>query len=248
MEIIFHIENGIKCKDCGRIIKYTDVEFLEYIQKFQEFQQKVVTVQKQLQGQSDGADKVQIDDATIKSLKNGAPELVCPSCGKKEFIEMIKIVQDPQTKKDSLIVDGHVITKDDFNRLRQIVLFQNFPDYRDDSWVDPDLKRDYEAKLQLEQKQNDVHATIEKKVVCLSITTSYSFSEIYDMSIRKFTMALTAVDDLINYKIMKTATMSGFVSLPKGQKIDHWIYKPNKDMYGDAYKSMDDAQSEIKNL
>ena len=119
------------------------------------------------------------------------------------------------------------------------MLYENFYDYADDSWVDPSLKKDHDERLRLEQQKNDLHASIEKKVVCLSIATHYSFAEIYDMSIRKFSLALATVDDLINYKIMKQSVMSGFVSLPKGQTIEHWIYKPNKDMYGDAYKTLD---------
>ena len=61
-------------------------------------------------------------------------------------------------------------------------------------------------------------------------------------------MALNIVDDLINYKIMKTAAMSGFVSLPKGQTIEHWIYKEEKDMYGDSYKSKDELDSQVSSL
>lgn len=88
---------------------------------------------------------------------------------------------------------------------------------------------------------NNLSATLEKKVVCLSIATNYTFEQIFNMTIRKFTMALATVDDLINYKIMKSATMSGFVKLEKGQNIEHWIYKEDKDMYGD-YKDADSAQ------
>lgn len=182
------------------------------------FQGKIAQLKKMVE---EGIPDTNIPQDLLQMTPEDVPVLQCSNCGEKEFSEMIKVVQDSKTKKYSLIIDGHTISKEDFNRLRQIVLFQNFPDYRDDSWVDPDIKKDYEAKMELQQKKNDVYASIETKVVCLSISTHYSFKEIYDMSIRKFTMALTAVDDLINYKIMRTATMSGFVSLPKGQKIDH---------------------------
>ena len=57
-------------------------------------------------------------------------------------------------------------------------------------------------------------------------------------------MVLTTVDDLINYKIMKTASMSGFVSWPKDHPIEHWLYKPDKDMFGEVYKSLDEATKE----
>ena len=105
-----------------------------------------------------------------------------------------------------------------------------------------------DEKMRLQQMKNDVHATIEKKVTCLTITTNYKYDEIYNMSIRRFTMALATVDDLINYKIMKQAVSSGFVSLPKGKTIEHWIYKPIKDLYGDAYKSMDEVENQVSNL
>ena len=220
LEIIFKIDNGIKCSKCGRVIRYDSQEFSDYVDELQKAQDE----------------------------NKPFPPLKCPDCDSEQFQEVIKIVLDPETKKYSLLVDGHIINSKDFNRLRYIVLFQNFPDYRDDTWVDPDVKKDYEERMRLEYQKNDIHASIEKKVVCLSIATHYSFAECFDMSIRKFTMALSTVDDLINYKIMKAAISSGFTSLPKGEKIEHWIYKPYKDMYGDAYKSLDQAQSEVQNL
>ena len=223
-EMCFQIKNGLRCKNCGRLITYDSKEFLDFSTKLNEMIAK--------------------EAGKLENL----PLLICPDCGGTGFNEMIKITQDPNTKKAQLVVDGHTITKDDYNKLRQIILYQNFYDYVDESWVDPEIKKDHDEKLRLEQAKNDVHATIEKKVICLSIATNYKFDEIYEMPIRKFTMALATVDDLINYKIKKQAVMSGFVSLPKGEKIEHWIYKPNKDMYGDSYKSTDDVHSSVSVL
>lgn len=219
-EIIFHIKNGIKCTKCGRVIEYGSKEFTDYIMAVQEAQQNEKPI----------------------------PPLNCPNgeCDGDNFIEMMKFIEDPKTKKHVLSVDGVIIDKDDFNRLRYIVLFQNFPDYRDDSWVDPLIKKDYEERMRLDREKNDVHATLEKKIIALWISVNASLPEIYDMTIRKFVMALTTVDDLINYKIMKTASMSGFVSLPKGYTIEHWIYKPDKDMYGDVrYTTIEKATEGI---
>ena len=218
-EIVFHITNGIKCTKCGTVLGYNSPEFVDYIQK---------------------VNAAQKDNQPI-------PELVCPTkdCENTQFIEMMKFVEDPETKKHSLYIDGQQISSRDFDRLRYIVLYQNFPDYQDDSWVDPAIKADYEERMKLERAKNDVHATIEKKIVCLAITTSFSLEYIYDMSIRKFTMALATVDDLINYKIMKTASLSGFVQWPKDKPIDHWIYKPYRDMYGENYKSLDEASKGV---
>ena len=222
-ELIFHITNGLKYKKCGHLIAYSDPQFLEFARAIQ----RVI------------AGEIQEGEAP--------PSLKCPECEGIEFDEMIKVVKDDQNR-NALIIDGHTINRRDFNKLRQIVLYQNFYDYADDSWVDPEIKRDHDERMRLEQQKNDVHASIEKKVVCLSIATHYTFAEIYDMTIRKFTMALATVDDLINYKITKQAVLSGFVSLPKGQTIEHWIYKPNKDMYGDFYRSTDSVTEAASNL
>ena len=224
LELVFHIKNGMKCQKCGEVLTYDDPEFINFIKKLQEFIQNTKTED--------------IDQSELTP-----PQLKCPHCEGTDFQEMIKITSDEDKKHQNLLIDGQKITSKDFNKLRQIILYQNFYDYVDESWVDPAVKRDHDEKLRLEQKKNDLHASIEKKVVCLSIATNYKFDEIYNMPIRKFTLALNTVDDLINYKIMKQAVMSGFVSLPKNQSIEHWIYKPNKDIYGDAYKGLDEVKS-----
>lgn len=228
-ELIFHIKNGLKCTKCGKVIDFSSEQFTNYVEKIK------VLAEKQEKG--------------VPIKEEEYPSLICEECGNGDWIEMIKIKQDEQTKKNYLLVDGQKITNKDFLRLRQIVLFQNFPDYVNDSWVDPDLKRDHEEKIKLEQKKTyNLHATTEKKIVCLSIATNYKCEEIYDMSFRRFTLALMSVDDLINYKILRTAVSSGFTSLPEGETIEHWIYKPVKDIYGDSYKSLDKAEAEVQRI
>ena len=232
-ELIFRIENGLKCDECGHVTKYNDESYVNY-------QKKLIEIYKKIQETP--------EEITSEELESVKTKFCCPKCGKGETRSMINIVEDPKTKKSAFSIDGHIINKNDFSKLRQIVLFQNYYDYADESHVDPDIKKDHDEKMRLQQMKNDVHATIEKKVTCLTITTNYKYDEIYNMSIRRFTMALATVDDLINYKIMKQAVSSGFVSLPKGKTIEHWIYKPIKDLYGDAYKSMDEVENQVSNL
>lgn len=246
-EIIFHIKNnGLKCKKCGEVLEFQSPEFQQFIQDAQKYAEYI--------NKKINSSKVQTAETINEDIENEEeipqpPSLKCPKCGgTDDFVEIIKITQDPTTKEYKLIIDGHEISSQDFNKLRQLVLYQNFADYVDDSWVDPSLKKDHDEKMRLEQQRNDVHATIEKKVICLSVTTSYKVNEIYDMPIREFTLLLSTVDDLINYKIMRQAVSSGFVSLKKGEKIEHWIYKPDKDMYGDSYKSVDQIKNEVSNL
>lgn len=221
-ELVFHIENGIQCQnsECQKIIRYESKEFVQYIEAVQ---------------------KAQKEKATL-------PQLKCPNCGGEKFNEVIKILRDEKTKYYYLVIQGHKIMPKDFELFRRLVMFQNMPGYRDDSWVDPELRKDYETKLELQNKKNNFSASIERKVIGIAINTNYKFDEIFSMSIRKFTTMLSMIDELIDYKITKTAMMSGFVSAPKDFKLEHWLYKSEKDMYGDAYKDYDTLKQEVSNL
>jgi len=229
MTMVFHLELGYLCKDCGKVLSYKSEEVSKYMSECKTYVETIT----------------QNPDLYASTPE---PKLICPNCGKDVFEETFQIKVDEQTKKKRLFLNGQEIKKQDFNRLRQIVLFQNFPDYADETWIDPAVKKDHDERLRIEQQKNDVHATIEKKVICLSVTTNYKLSEIWNMSIRHFTMALSTVDDLINYKLLKQAKYSGLSGFPKDFKIDHWIYKPNRDIYGDSYKDVDQITNEINRI
>lgn len=114
LELIFHIKNGLRCKSCGHVMSYTDPEFLGFIDSLKQS----LT---QLTEETENQEQIKL-------------ELKCPKCGSQEFAEMIKIVKDEKNpKKHNLIVNGVVINAQDFNRIRYTVLFQNMPEYRDDS-------------------------------------------------------------------------------------------------------------------
>lgn len=231
-EICFHVKNGYKCPKCGKVYAFGDPEVAEIAERSEKRAKEFVSAH---------ADSFDAGEEGLRALQEAA----APRCLADETVLSPTLtIKKDEKGKNVLVVDGHVIDSDDFNRLRQIILFQNLPDYRDESWIDPSLKADREKKLALEKQQNDVYASTEEKVVCLSISTSYRFEEIYAMSIRKFTMALSTVDEKINYQITKLAVMTGLVTLPKGKSLDHWIYHRNKDQFGDDYKSLDSAKGD----
>lgn len=73
---------------------------------------------------------------------------------------------------------------------------------------------------------------MERKVVAISSQTNYKMEEIYQMPMRKFIMLLGLVDDVITYQADRTGMMSGMVTFKK--PLEHWLYKPQKSMYGEA--------------
>ena len=113
-------------------------------------------------------------------------------------------------------------------------MYQNLPDYTDDSWVDPDVRQDQREKQELLSKKNKFgNATLERKIVCVSAKTCYTIKELYDLTMRKFLMLLSAVDDAMNYECTRIGLMTGMVS--SKEPIEHWIYKQDAaDLYGKA--------------
>ena len=194
VELVFQIQNGIRCGDCEAFFSFAD-----FAQMLDELKEKTV----------------------------------CPHCGGVTFQEAIKHVINPKTEQRELLINGVIIGAEDFERFRQIVMYQNLPDFKDDSWVDPELREDQKEKQRLVSKQSgSVTASLEKKIVCVSAKTSYKFEDLYQLSIRKFLMLLTAVDDALAYEADRVGLMTGMVSSKK--PLEHWIYKKESSMYGEA--------------
>ena len=63
--------------------------------------------------------------------------------------------------------------------------------------------------------------------------TGYTIDYIMGLSIRKFLILLSAVDDLITYETTRIGLMTGMVSTK--EPLEHWIYKrEDEELYGKA--------------
>lgn len=169
----------------------------------------------------------------------------CWKDGEEEDFDInIKYKLNEKTKQRELFVNGICITPKEFDLLRQIIMYQNLPDYKDDSWVDPEMREDQKKKQELLAKKNKTgSATLERKIVCMAAKSSYTINEIYELTMRKFIMLLSAIDDAMNYECTRIGLMTGMVSTK--EPIEHWIYKKDsEDLYGDAV-TLDDMTKEI---
>ena len=201
MELVFHLQNGLKCPQCGAFIT------------FEELSHRYMELQK------------------VNGLKT---LMKCPrhrETGCEGILKEVISFKKTEDNKSILIIDGHEISSNDFMRLRKIILYQNLPDFKDDSWVHKEVRDDQRARQELLSKDAG-SASVEKKIVAITTVTNYKVEDIYNMSIRKFLMLLTTIDDLITYTTTRIGSMSGFVKL-KGP-IEHWIYKKDKGIYGKA--------------
>ena len=179
------------------------------------------------------------------SPENQGKDILQCDCGGK-FVERIGFKTDEKTKKKKLIIDDKVITSKDFDLLRRLPMYQNLPDYRDDSWVHPEVRADQEAKQRiLAKKSAGTSASLERKICCVSAKTCYKVSEIFDLSLRKFLIIFDAVDSAITYEAQLVGRMTGMFS--SKVPIDHWVYKKEKGIY-DAATSMDEYTGKISQV
>ena len=185
-ELIFHIKNGIKCecdKDNDTYISYED------IYKF------IAEKEQNAQGELSNEDIMKY----FYEIKK------CPKCGKIRD-DLIKFNDLPNGKKD-LIVDGVEIDKTTFDELRTLVCYYNIIDY-DDEYVDPELEAELQEAARLENP-NAVSPSLEKQETCLVASTSYKYSELKALSIRKLVFLLRTVDKKLHYFTYRQAEASG---------------------------------------
>ena len=185
-ELIFHIKNGIKCecdKDNDTYISYED------IYKF------IAEKEQNAQGELSNEDIMKY----FYEIKK------CPKCGKIRD-DLIKFNDLPNGKKD-LIVDGVEIDKTTFDELRTLVCYYNMPDY-DDEYVDPELEAELQEAARLENP-NATSPSLEKQESCLVASTSYKYSELKELSIRKLVLLLRTVDKKLHYFTYRQAEASG---------------------------------------
>lgn len=197
IELCFHILPGMKCSKCGKYIPYDQFFTEERVKLYQ--------------------------DGTDEDRK----KFFDCDCGDGKMVASLDQKKDEKSNKTVLLIDGHEIDYVNFNKMRKYILYQNLPDFKDDSWADKAIRDDQAKRAEILSKDGG-KASLERKMLCIVASTGIDISKIYDMSIRKFTALLGVINDYTEYQATKVGLMSGMVSLKKGQKIDHWIYTKEK--------------------
>ena len=197
IELCFHILPGMKCSKCGKYIPYDQFFTEDRVKLYQE---------------GTDEDRKKFFDC---------------DCGEGKMVASLDQKKDEKSNKTVLLIDGHEIDYVNFNKMRKYILYQNLPDFKDDSWADKAIRDDQAKRAEILSKDSG-KASLERKMLCVVASTGIDISKIYDMSIRKFTALLGVINDYTEYKATKVGLMSGMVSLKKGQKIDHWIYTKEK--------------------
>ena len=261
IKLITHVKNGMRCPVCGEIMSYGEYKeaAMKIVQellnkeakKTEEKEEEKEEISENSENSEQSENEEENKDEVVESGKEDeTPVVKCLHCGGDGLYETIRYEENEQTHKLELSIDGQKIDFKDFNRLRNIVLFQNLPDYRDTSYIDPNLKKDYETKKRIQgQKNANLTATLEKKLAAMKVFMGLpNYDGLYNMSVRRFLIEFSTMDDYISYNLQMMGRLCGLGGGGKDAP-EHWIYKEVKDVYADGgYISKDTMMEKIKGV
>lgn len=251
IEMIFHIKNGLKCPKCGNLISFEDIsKEIEIINKIEDKSTREFITRQYLEDVSfcrecteeesdnskENKDKITNQNMfnleTIDDKKNKYPVRY----------EVIDYSDKPDNKK--LFIDGVEINSNDYDLLRNIVLYYNIPDY-DDEYINPELKAELEEVARL-KNPNNVQPSLEKQESCIVSTGVYTYETIKDITIRKMVILLRTIDARLHYFAYRQGELSGMVKF-KGE-LTHWIYGDDKKNKFDDIMTMDALKDKLKDV
>lgn len=131
-----------------------------------------------------------------------------------------------EKEKPIITINGFQLTSKDFDYFRKVIMFQNLSYYEEEKVIDADLKKAIDDYNDL-MNRNFVMPSLERQVVIVANERHVMEDVIFNMTYRKFSMALSEINGKLDYQINKTAEVSGMVEFK--QPIDHWIYKAKKE-------------------
>ena len=201
-ELCLGIKNGIFCNKCGE--EMPTEEIVKKLNIFSEVKNKKAW------------EKLYSEEIQYcKKCKNLRRDII--AYGKDE------------NNQPRISIKGEIITKEDFDKIRRIICYQNLPNF-DDSYIDPELEEELKEKHRL-QNGNVASPDLETQMCCIVAGSAYKFEELKEMTLRKFVLLLQKIDSKLHYQIYKTNENSGAVTFKGG--LDHWIYPKKRTKFDD---------------
>lgn len=115
------------------------------------------------------------------------------------------------------------ISSGKFNRIKDIICYQNaieVIDLRENQMI-------LEANKRVDATNSmNSDMTLEDQIFAVAAISQRDIKEIERWSIYRFKKMTSSHDVIINYKIFKTAEMSGFVKFKNGNPFKSWMIKP----------------------
>lgn len=135
------------------------------------------------------------------------------------------------TKRNKLAlqINGVPLTGKQFDDIKDIILFQNDPNY-----TGIELNEDLENELEVADRlrsHNKVLVDMERQILSLVVGTGMDVDSIKNLSIRKFSLLQKMKNAEIEYKINRTGEVGGMVKFK--EQIQHFLTEDEKDPFDD---------------
>ena len=165
--------------------------------------------------------------------------------------KQIEYIEDEKGKINFIFIldcDGEnkkvKIDKTDFDNIKNIILYQNIPDY-DDAYIDPKMEKALKEAQEFMNKNKKKMASLEDQIICVMLALNETDeSKIHNLTIRKFAKILQRYDYKLHYEIYKQAECSGMVTFK--QEIDHWMSDLSvKDKYADVKVDFEEFKNKV---
>ncbi len=158
------------------------------------------------------------------------------------FIKEYK--KNPENEDDWEILNEWMFTYKDFKLIREIICEQNSIELPNEK-IDPKVEKALLEAQELINKQNNYQkiSSLEKQMISVWLNSCSNWDQIFNLSIRKFVLALEMKDKELHYQIYKTASMNGFVEFKK--PITHYLYDSTEDKYAHLVSDYGEFKNKI---
>jgi hypothetical protein len=120
-------------------------------------------------------------------------------------------------------IAGEIYNSDDFDKIREIIVDQNYVEV-----PDPMVQKNVrdalaEARAWKARLQGTTVASLEDQIIALSLFSGLSLDEIYNFTIRKFIKAVRRANHIIHQNVYLQASVSGMVTFKDKKVLTGWL-------------------------
>lgn len=128
--------------------------------------------------------------------------------------------------------DKVVIKPKEFEDIRRIIMYQNFPNF-DDSYVNPEVKAAV-AEFNATKNSGVEIPSLERRIAIIASHTGITKQEQLQMTMRSHELLFEEVCGEVEFISSRTVAMLGQMFSKHKTELDHWIFKKKKGKY-DGY-------------
>lgn len=142
-------------------------------------------------------------------------------------------------------IDKELYDSNDFDEIKKIIVEQNMielPDIKIQKAVRDKLE---EARRFREKINKNKIASLEEQVIALSIYSGHDIESIFDMSYRKFILAIKRANHMIMSNIYLTASMSGMTTFKDKSVLKGWLADLDSEKNNDVTMKLSEVQGKL---